>query len=30
MYHKFWWEQPMSIKIAESLLGDKRDISDDY
>jgi hypothetical protein len=26
----FWWEQPMSINIAESLPGDKGDMVDDY
>jgi hypothetical protein len=27
---KFWWEQPMSINVAESLPGDKEDMGDDY
>jgi hypothetical protein len=26
----FWWEQPMSVDIAESLPGDEEDMGDDY
>jgi hypothetical protein len=26
----FWWEQPMSINVAESLPGNKGDMGDDY
>ncbi len=29
-HYTFWWEQPMSINVAESLPGDKGDMSDDY
>jgi hypothetical protein len=28
-HHTFWWEQPLSINIAESLSGDKEDKSND-
>jgi hypothetical protein len=28
MCRTFWWEQPMSVDVAESLLGDKGDMGD--